>query len=139
MTATPTSGEGELGLGGCAAFLSAPHFDRLPCVLETPGLGKDHGGPPRTEVELARKLRKRGLEARRRAARSGGAKRARASAPASAPERRSGRGCHGQRPESALEVLPQGERVAHAEGTAEANPASAGSGVDVEHHLGLPG
>jgi deoxyribonuclease-4 len=67
-------GEGELGLGGCAAFLSAPHFDRLPCVLETPGLGKDHGGPPRAEVELARKLRKRGLEARRRAARSGGGK-----------------------------------------------------------------
>jgi len=65
-------GEGELGLAGCAAFLSAPHFDRLPCVLETPGVGKDHGGPPRSEVELARKLRKRGLEARRRAARSSG-------------------------------------------------------------------
>ena len=63
-------GEGELGAAGCAAFLSAPQFERLPCVLETPGLGKDHGGPPRTEVELARKLRKRGLEARRRAART---------------------------------------------------------------------
>jgi len=66
-------GEGELGLGGCSAFLSAPQFERLPCVLETPGVGKEKGGPPRTEVELARKLRKRGLQARRRA--SGGSAR----------------------------------------------------------------
>jgi len=62
-------GEGELGSGGCAAFLSTPQFERLPCVLETPGEGKDHGGPPRSEVEFARKLRRRGLDARRRAAR----------------------------------------------------------------------
>ena len=61
-------GEGELGSGGCAAFLSTPQFERLPCVLETPGEGKDHGGPPRSEVEFARKLRRRGLDARRRAA-----------------------------------------------------------------------
>ena len=59
-------GEGELGDGGCAAFLSAPQFDGLACVLETPGAGKAHGGPTRAEVELARKLRKRGLAARRR-------------------------------------------------------------------------
>ena len=59
-------GEGDLGAGGCAAFLSAPQFDGLPCVLETPGVGKDKGGPTRAEVELARKLRKRGLAARGR-------------------------------------------------------------------------
>jgi deoxyribonuclease IV len=62
-------GEGELGSGGCAAFLAAPQFDGLPCVLETPGAGKGKGGPTREEVALARKLRTRGLAARRRAAR----------------------------------------------------------------------
>ena len=61
-------GEGELGSGGCAAFLAAPQFDGLPCVLETPGEGKGKGGPTREEVALARKLRTRGLAARRRAA-----------------------------------------------------------------------
>ncbi len=59
-------GEGELGSGGCAAFLSAPQFDGLACVLETPGEGKGKGGPTRAEVQLARKLRTRGLAARRR-------------------------------------------------------------------------
>ncbi len=52
-------GEGELGSGGCAAFLAAPQFDGLPCVLETPGAGKGKGGPTREEVTLARKLRTR--------------------------------------------------------------------------------
>ena len=42
-------GEGELGSGGCAAFLSAPEFDGLPCVLETPGEGKR----PRAECPRA--------------------------------------------------------------------------------------
>ena len=64
-------GEGELGSGGCAAFLAAPQFDGLPCVLETPGEGKGKGGPTKAEVSLARKLRTRGLAARRRAAGSG--------------------------------------------------------------------
>ncbi len=59
-------GEGDIGAAGCAAFLSAPQFDGLPCVLETPGAGKARGGPTRAEVELARKLRRRGLAARRR-------------------------------------------------------------------------
>src|SRR5271169_1711376 len=67
-------GEGELGSGGCAAFLAAPQFDGLPCVLETPGEGKGKGGPSKAEVQLARKLRTRGLAARRRAARPGAAK-----------------------------------------------------------------
>ncbi len=62
-------GTGELGEGGCAAFLSEPRFDRLPVVLETQGA--EHQGPSREEVELCFALRKRGQAARRRA-RSGG-------------------------------------------------------------------
>jgi deoxyribonuclease IV len=57
-------GAGELGEKGCAAFLSAPGIQRLACVLETPGENRE--GPPRSEVELVRKLRERGLAARRR-------------------------------------------------------------------------
>jgi deoxyribonuclease-4 len=58
-------GEGELGADGCAVFLSEPRFDALPCVLETQGPG--HTGPSAEEIELARKLRRRGLARRRRA------------------------------------------------------------------------
>jgi deoxyribonuclease IV len=47
-------GTGELGRQGCAAFLSAPSLQKLPCVLETAGA---HGkGPERKEIALARKL-----------------------------------------------------------------------------------
>src|SRR5271169_2749186 len=60
-------GRGELGERGCAAFLSAPGIQRLRCVLETPGENRE--GPPRSEIELAGKLRERGLAARRRAKR----------------------------------------------------------------------
>jgi deoxyribonuclease IV len=55
-------GEGELGEEGCAAFLSAPSLQDLPCVLETPG--ENRSGPSREEVALAVKLRERGLLAR---------------------------------------------------------------------------
>jgi deoxyribonuclease IV len=55
-------GSGELGEDGCAAFLSAPGLQRLPCVLETPGVNKE--GPPREEVLLAMALRERGIAAR---------------------------------------------------------------------------
>jgi deoxyribonuclease IV len=58
-------GHGELGERGCAAFLSAPGIQRLPCVLETPGENRE--GPARSEIELALELRERGLAARRRA------------------------------------------------------------------------
>jgi deoxyribonuclease IV len=54
-------GDGELGDAGCAVFLSEPRFEGLPCILETPrpdGLAGD--------LERCRKLRKRGLAARRR-------------------------------------------------------------------------
>jgi deoxyribonuclease-4 len=57
-------GEGELGEKGCAAFLSAPGLQRLPCVLETPGEKRE--GPGQAEIGLARRLRERGLAARRR-------------------------------------------------------------------------
>jgi deoxyribonuclease IV len=59
-------GRGELGERGCAAFLGAPHFQGLPCVLETPG--EKHAGPKREEVELAQRLHRRGVAARKRRA-----------------------------------------------------------------------
>jgi deoxyribonuclease-4 len=64
-------GRGELGEKGCAAFLGAPALQGLPCVLETPG--ENHSGPKREEVELAMRLHRRGVAARkRRASRSAG-------------------------------------------------------------------
>jgi deoxyribonuclease-4 len=57
-------GKGELGEQGCAAFLSAPGLQRLPCILETPGEKRE--GPGREEIELANALRERGLKARKR-------------------------------------------------------------------------
>lgn len=63
-------GAGELGRDGCAAFLSAPGLQGLPCVLETPGPEKS--GPPREEVQLARELRERGVAQREKLA--GGSK-----------------------------------------------------------------
>jgi len=56
-------GEGELGERGCAAFLSEPRFERLPCVLET---GRD-GSPSAQDIALAFKLRARGQASRKRA------------------------------------------------------------------------
>ncbi|MGO9248313.1 MAG: deoxyribonuclease IV [Solirubrobacteraceae bacterium] len=57
-------GEGEIGEDGCAAFLAAPAFAELPCILETPG--KDRSGPTRAEVALAVALRDRGVAERER-------------------------------------------------------------------------
>jgi deoxyribonuclease-4 len=56
-------GEGLLGERGCAAFLSAPAFERLPCVLETPG--EKRAGPTSEEIARAVKLRERGLRSRK--------------------------------------------------------------------------
>jgi deoxyribonuclease IV len=50
-------GEGHLGREGCAAFLSEPRFDGLPCVLEL------HGAELK-DIEFARELREKGLAAR---------------------------------------------------------------------------
>jgi deoxyribonuclease IV len=55
-------GAGELGEEGCMAFLAAPSFKGLPCVLETPG--ENRSGPSREEVEHARSLRARALAKR---------------------------------------------------------------------------
>jgi deoxyribonuclease IV len=55
-------GEGELGEDGCAAFLSSPALQDLPCVLETPG--ENRSGPTREEVQLANRLREGGLRKR---------------------------------------------------------------------------
>jgi deoxyribonuclease-4 len=57
-------GAGELGDQGCMAFLSAPGLQKLPCVLETPGENRE--GPGRKEIELAIKLRERGIAARKK-------------------------------------------------------------------------
>jgi deoxyribonuclease-4 len=51
-------GEGHLGREGCAAFLSEPRFEALPCVLEL-------NGPEKHHLEHARELRDEGLAARR--------------------------------------------------------------------------
>ena len=57
-------GKGEMGEDGCAAFLSAPAFENLPCILETPGDDDPPGGPAREQIELTEKLRRRGRKAR---------------------------------------------------------------------------
>jgi deoxyribonuclease-4 len=51
-------GEGELGRGGLAAFLRAPAFEGLACVLETPGVNRS--GASAEEVTLAFELQERG-------------------------------------------------------------------------------
>jgi deoxyribonuclease IV len=58
-----TLGDGELGERGLSVFLSAPRFESLPALLET---GREGHGPEREHIELAKRLRKRGLAARRR-------------------------------------------------------------------------
>jgi len=59
-----TLGDGELGEAGLAVFLSEPRFDELPALLETGPEGE--GAPDRDQVAIAKRLRKRGLAARRR-------------------------------------------------------------------------
>jgi deoxyribonuclease IV len=55
-------GEGELGMKGCAAFLSEPRFEGLACVFEGPGAaGK---AVDKADIDNAWKLRKQGLKAR---------------------------------------------------------------------------
>jgi len=57
-------GEGEIGEDGVATFLSEPRFEGLPCVMEIPGEARS--GVRRQDVQLAMKLRKRGLARRKR-------------------------------------------------------------------------
>src|SRR3954452_14016331 len=57
-------GDGELGAKGCAAFLSEPRFEGLPCLFEGPGAaGK---AVEKGDIENAWKLRKHGLRARKK-------------------------------------------------------------------------
>ena len=57
-------GAGEIGAGGCAAFLSEPAFDGLPAIFEGPGAsGK---GVEPADIEEMRSLRERGLSARKK-------------------------------------------------------------------------
>jgi deoxyribonuclease-4 len=65
-------GEGQLGEAGCAAFLAAPAFATLPCVLETPGVNRS--GVSAEEVALAERLRQRGIARRRGRGRASGAR-----------------------------------------------------------------
>ncbi len=55
-------GEGEIGRAGCAAFLSEPRFDGLPCIFEGPGV--DGSQVQREDIEIAFALRTEGLAAR---------------------------------------------------------------------------
>ena len=57
-------GTGEMGQAGCAAFLSSPAFDDLPCILETPGPKDPSGGPAKAQITLTERLRKRGRKER---------------------------------------------------------------------------
>ena len=57
-------GEGEIGARGCAAFLSEPRFEKLPALFEGPGTSGH--APDKVDVETMKKLRKRGLAARKR-------------------------------------------------------------------------
>ena len=108
-------GAGELGRSGCAAFLSAPSLQKLPCMLETPGENRE--GPSREEVALGN------APARRRAW-------------LRAADRALGRGGGLQRRQRVFELSAQRRRVLHAKGLAEPQPARARARVDVEHDLG---
>jgi deoxyribonuclease-4 len=57
-------GKGEMGKRGLSAFLSEPRFEGLPATLETPGPEKK--GSSKAEVTLARRLRREGLNRRKK-------------------------------------------------------------------------
>jgi len=56
-------GQGEIGEKGCAAFLSEPAFDKLPALFEGPGTSGH--APDKVDVDTMKKLRAKGLRARR--------------------------------------------------------------------------
>jgi deoxyribonuclease-4 len=66
-------GKGELGDAGCSVFLSEPRFDGLPAIFEGPGV--EGRAPAKADVDAMKRLRKRGLSARRRGLRSSGGQR----------------------------------------------------------------
>jgi len=56
-------GDGEIGAEGCAAFLSDPRFEGLPCIFEGPGAAGKAVEP--VDIANAWRLRAEGLVARR--------------------------------------------------------------------------
>ncbi len=57
-------GEGEIGPKGCAAFLSEPAFEKLPALFEGPGTSGH--APDKVDVDTMKRLRAKGLGARKR-------------------------------------------------------------------------
>ena len=57
-------GQGQIGEKGCAAFLSEPAFEKLPALFEGPGTSGH--APDKVDVDTMKKLRKKGLAARKR-------------------------------------------------------------------------
>jgi deoxyribonuclease IV len=55
-------GDGEVGADGCAAFLSEPRFEGLPCIFEGPGASGKAVEP--VDIANAWRLRAEGLTAR---------------------------------------------------------------------------
>jgi deoxyribonuclease-4 len=56
-------GEGEIGKAGCAAFLSEPDFEKLPALFEGPGTSGH--APDKVDVDTMKKLRRKGVAARK--------------------------------------------------------------------------
>jgi deoxyribonuclease IV len=57
-------GDGEIGPGGCAAFLSEPRFEKLPALFEGPGTSGH--APDKVDVDTMKRLRRQGLRSRER-------------------------------------------------------------------------
>jgi deoxyribonuclease-4 len=55
-------GKGEIGPGGCAAFLSEPRFEKLPALFEGPGTSGH--APDKLDVDTMKTLRANGLRTR---------------------------------------------------------------------------
>ena len=59
-------GDGALGGGGCAAFLSEPRFEGLPALFEGPGVEGHAAG--KVDIDRMKQLRRNGLRSRKRRA-----------------------------------------------------------------------
>jgi deoxyribonuclease IV len=57
-------GDGEIGPRGCAAFLSEPHFEKLPVLFEGPG--KAGKAVAKEDIDRMKELRRTGLRSRKR-------------------------------------------------------------------------
>jgi deoxyribonuclease-4 len=57
-------GQGTIGEGGLRAILGQPRLQRVPAILEVPGIHRE--GPGKADLAVARRLHAEGLAARRR-------------------------------------------------------------------------